>query len=417
MESQAEEADSVPQAKHTSVEVGFAPLRVLKLDSYVKRWLQTTEAYRASVEFTQHQPSGPLLSGRDSADVNLFRRQLSDYNHPSITFGLAYHFNHAVRMHKDKDVAWGQLVPVDYVSRLGDAIAVYGRFNRPLYRSRRLEWNYYLGMGAAYALSYYNREDAIDDEFIGSRLNIYFTFGTYAELMLSRQLALQAGFGFSHYSNGALARPNKGVNYISPFVGLSVRTSDQKTPMQDYRGGWGRPYWFMELTAGIGGKTMLEDWQRAQFQTSPDDPDYRKTHYTFYGAYSLQADVLCRYAPRWASGFGIDLFYGDYSNHIAQIDAAEGHDEKHSPWSVGVALKHEVFFGRLSARMGIGYYLFREMGYDAKTAEKRYYERIGLHYSFPSLGGLSLGFNVNAHKTRADYTELQLTMPIVFGRR
>jgi hypothetical protein len=54
------------------------------------------------------------------------------------------------------------------------------------------------------------------------------------------------------------------------------------------------------------------------------------------------------------------------------------------------------------------------MGCVARELEQPYYERIGVHYAFPRLCGLSVGLNVNAHRTKADFTELQLTVPIRF---
>ena len=126
-------------------------------------------------------------------------------------------------------------------------------------------------------------------------------------------------------------------------------------------------------------------------------------------AYSLQAGVLYRYARRWASGLGLDLFYGTYSDRVAQLDASKGITMRHSPWSLGIAARHEVFYGRLSLRMALGYYLYRHMGSHAKQIEKPYYERIGLHYQIPGCERLSVGFNVNAHLTKADFTELQLS--------
>lgn len=79
---------------------------------------------------------------------------------------------------------------------------------------------------------------------------------------------------------------------------------------------------------------------------------------------------------------------------------------------MGVALKHEAFFGRLSVRVGFGVYVYRHMGTLAKELEKPYYERVGLFYTLSRRTGLSVGFNVNAHRTRADFTELQLSYPI-----
>ena len=76
----------------------------------------------------------------------------------------------------------------------------------------------------------------------------------------------------------------------------------------------------MEFSVGSGAKTLLEDWQHTQFHTNPADPNYRTSKFSVYGAFSLQTDIMYRYARRWASGLGVDVFYGDYANHIAQTD-------------------------------------------------------------------------------------------------
>ena len=100
---------------------------------------------------------------------------------------------------------------------------------------------------------------------------------------------------------------------------------------------------------------------------------------------------------------------------IKYIDDIQGRkDEKHSPWSVGLALKHVVYYGRFSASMGIGAYVYRHMGYAARHSEgpQWLYERIGLFYSIPALHGAAFGFNVLAHATKADFTELVISYPI-----
>ena len=57
------------------------------------------------------------------------------------------------------------------------------------------------------------------------------------------------------------------------------------------------------------------------------------------------------------------------------------------------------------------------MGRFAKDVEKPYYERVGVSYCFDKLGGMRLGFNIKAHFTKADYTELLLTMPIRLSKK
>lgn len=115
-----------------------------------------------------------------------------------------------------------------------------------------------------------------------------------------------------------------------------------------------------------------------------------------------------RYARRWASGVGVDVFYGSYAKRVQALDAThpEGSTLRHKPWSIGIAAKHEVYYGNLSMYVSLGYYLYRHMGLTAKTEETRYYERIGLKYTLPRSGGLYIGAGVKAHRTKADLTEV-----------
>lgn len=403
------------QENHLSYEVRLNPGKVIALDQYVKKWLKKNNTFSISMEL--HYTTLP-------SDGNPYAK---DYNYPTFSLGLRYNRNHGTTMHREKDPSWGLLEPVDYESILGDELTVYGSFSRPFFRSSHWELAYYLGMGIGYAFSYYNKTDQIDDEFIGSPLNIYFTAGLSATYRLSSHWGVRGGIDFSHHSNGALYRPNKGANYVGPFLGIvyypgrqdfthnssthSVLPKDEQTTYTTEQNTFQR-HLYGEITLGTGGKTMLEDWQETQFHTPPGHPDYRTDKFHFYMAYSLQADVLYRYARRWASGLGVDVFYGTYSNHIKELDETNGYNLPHSPWSIGIAAKHETFYGNLSVRVGIGYYLYRKMGQSANVIEKPYYERVGIHYSIPALNGLSIGFNVNAHLTKADFTELQISYPI-----
>lgn len=118
-----------------------------------------------------------------------------------------------------------------------------------------------------------------------------------------------------------------------------------------------------------------------------------------------------RYARRWATGVGADVFYGTYASRVAEIDEKDGLTVRHSPWSVGVSVNHRAYFHRLSLEMAVGYYLFRHAGDNARQVETRYYERIGLHYSLPILKGITMGIDVKAHKTKADLTEIVIAKP------
>ena len=395
----AEENDSLSIAK-MGIEFRYIPAQTLTLDKEPRIWTKTkdTHSWAAQINVTPTK--------------NAYAH---DYNYPTFSFGLRYHLNHGTTMHRDDP--WGEAQPVNYTSKLGNFLTLYGTFNRPLYRSKHWQWGYYLGTGIAYTSLKYNQKNDIDNEYIGSHLNIYFNAGLYGQVKIAKEWSVKGGLDFAHHSNGAMARPNKGANYFGPFVGLVYEPQQVTSPIIKRNTEATQPfqkYWFTEFTLGLGGKTLLEEWLQTQFNTPQGQPDYRKEHFTYYGAYSFHTHLLYRYARRWASGVGVGLFYGEYAHRIARMDKENGHtDEKHSPWSASIEARHEVYYGNVSVRLTLGYYLYRHMGYSANHGlEYPYHEQVGVFYSFPKLKGLTLGFSVNAHATKADFTELQLSMPI-----
>lgn len=395
----AEVKDSLSIAK-MGIEFRYIPAQTLTLDKEPRIWTKTkdTHSWAAQINVTPTK--------------NAYAH---DYNYPTFSFGLRYHLNHGTTMHRDDP--WGEAQPVNYTSKLGNFLTLYGTFNRPLYRSKHWQWGYYLGTGIAYTSLKYNQKNDIDNEYIGSHLNIYFNAGLYGQVKIAKEWSVKGGLDFAHHSNGAMARPNKGANYLGPFVGLVYEPQQATSPIIKRNTEATQPfqkYWFTEFTLGLGGKTLLEEWLQTQFNTPQGQPDYRKEHFTYYGAYSFHTHLLYRYARRWASGVGVGLFYGEYAHRIARMDKENGHtDEKHSPWSASIEARHEVYYGNVSVRLTLGYYLYRHMGYSANHGlEYPYHEQVGVFYSFPKLKGLTLGFSVNAHATKADFTELQLSIPV-----
>ena len=334
----------------------------------------------------------------------------SDFGYPTLGLGVKYSLNHGVTMHRSPDPAWGMAEEVDYDSHMGNSLSMYGTFARPLLRNRYWEADYTFNFGVGYNRYKYNRQDNIDNELIGSRWLIFFGAGLHATYRIAPDWGIRAGLEYWHLSNGALNRPNKGANFLGPSVALVYRPYyDTVSPLGAYpiRQPF-QKYWLARVTAGVGAKTLNEDWQLTQFNTPPGDKDYRTDRFRLYASYALETDVLYRYARRWASGVGLDLFYGSYSDRVEELDRQAGSDVKHSPWSVGIAVKHEVYYHQLRLAMSLGVYLYRHMGVNAKEVEKPYYERIGVHYAIPRTP-LTIGVNIKAHKTKADLTEVVLS--------
>ncbi len=397
-QAKAIEKDSI---RHWGFTVSVMKSEIIALDKNQRKYLKEKENGSVALELNHIN----LPSDHDS--------YAKDFNYPSLSIGLRYTMNNRVRFHRTPDLAWDKIEEVPYDSRLGNTLSLYGTFQRAIHRNRHWETSYSLSGGIGYTNKWYNINNNIDNDFIGTPLLIYFGAGIHQTYRFAREWGVRASLEFVHHSNGALYRPNKGSNCVGPSVGI-VYYPYYETFIREHDSFQSAPFkkfLYLDLTAGIGAKTLVEDWQITQFRTPKTDPNYRTGDFKRYATYSLQANLMYRYARRWASGIGIDAFYNTYAPHIEQLERKEGNIIDCKPWSFGIAGKHETFFHNLSVNVALGTYLYRRMGSIDRELGGRIYERIGVNYSFPSLNGLKLGINVKAHTTKADFTELVITYP------
>ncbi|MDY6230527.1 MAG: acyloxyacyl hydrolase [Prevotella sp.] len=391
--------------RHWGYGLSVSPSKTIVMDSWQKEWQKDKNNF--SIDATVMRQWLP-------SDSSAYAR---DYNFPSLSISAKYAFNHGVTMHRPAKPKRRRGGEADYDSRLGNSLSLYATFTRTIYRNRKFDFDYSLSFGGAYSKTKYNPYDNIDNELVGSHLSIHFGAGVHATYHPVPDWGIRVGAEYWHISNGAMARPNKGANFFGPSVGV-VFTPYYESLLKKETAAKEKfhPYFFANVAFAVGAKTLHEDWNKSYYSSTPDNELYYRTDFPVYATLAWQVDGMYRYARRWASGVGVDLFYGHYAKRVAEMEGPTS-KYRHSPWSVGVAAKHEVYFGNLVCQIGIGYYLHREMGRFAKDVEKPYYERVGVSYCFDKLGGMRLGFNIKAHFTKADYTELLLTMPIRLSKK
>ena len=392
-----EEADTIRRTGHWGGEVSVLPGRTVSIDKYQSKWMVKQNNVAVDMMLTW----SALPSDSNSFDA--------DYAYPSLSAGLRLNMNHGVTMHKRADNEWPNIQEVDYDSQQGNIVSLYMQFSRPLFRTRKWETGYGLKVGTGWSRRKYNRQDAIDNEMIGSRWLVFFGAELSTCYFVTKNWGVKAGAEFYHHSNGALNRPNKGANVVAARMGVVYRPQHEVAANHNaFRPHAFKPYWFLNVAYAYGGRTMLEEWQHTQFTAKPGDADYRKEDFAIWHTHHFETSLMCRYARRWASGAGVDVIYGNYAREAEKWNALRGYDKRLSPWSVGVSAKHNVYYRRLSLQMAIGFYVYRNMGEIARSLETPYYERIGVAYD---LGPFTVGANVKAHRTKADLTEVMVSLP------
>jgi len=251
---------------HWGAELSVMPGRAIVMDQWQSKWQKDKQNLAFDLK---------LIHAYLPSDSNDYAR---DYGFPTLSAGIKWSLNHGITLHKGEEF-WGKeqnaLKEVDYDSQLGNAISFYGQFARPLLRTRRWEIDYTLNFGVAWSQHIYNKENNIDNELIGSRWNIFFGAGAHATWHFAHDWGLRLGIDYYHHSNGALNRPNKGVNIVGPSIGMvyqpyyEASIPNQRIPARRFQ-----PYTYLNFYASIGGRTLMEEWQQTQFYTNPDEKDY-----------------------------------------------------------------------------------------------------------------------------------------------
>lgn len=380
-----------------AIEVGYGKGNVLKFDD----WL-TNDALK-------QQASQSFWFGyiyQTHADEHC--GYASDYNYPTFTFGLLVADFNKVRLRYNPRNSR----PINYDSRCGTSYVAYASIRRTFFRTQS-GWSadYRFTNGIGYNTHIYDRHTNVDNIMLGSRLSVYFDVA-FALSYRYRQCEFYVGPEFRHLSNGGVVRPNKGINkagigvgmryYLQPYDSISFRRI--RKPFEEKK-----LYLNIAYSSGIRGTQgeWLYDANRYIWgKNDVDNIKYGKDGYTTCYYHLISSDLMCRYARRYASGIGLDALYEPYNCDIETQVAGER--PNNVKWSFGLAAKHEVYFRRISMQIALGWYLSRPFNdYSNTTEEYPFYERVGLRYNLPLLNnGISIGYNIYAHLTKAYGTEL-----------
>lgn len=89
--------------------------------------------------------------------------------------------------------------------------------------SRRITTSAVWGMGFGYTSKVWDVDNNLKGIALGSRFNIALAAGYLTEVQLGDRMALEAGLRFTHFSNGAVKRPNLGTNNLTAQLGIVYR--------------------------------------------------------------------------------------------------------------------------------------------------------------------------------------------------
>ncbi len=281
-----------------------------------------------------------------------------------------------------------------------------------------------LGLGASYFTSYYHTKENPDNKAIGSKFTWTFQTSIHYNILVTRQLALTAGAGFIHHSNGHTKLPNLGLNSFlfsfSAKIYLSPLDDNQKKEYPKPSIDKTKQY-FISFRTGLGIHEFGDERQVM--------PSLKKAVYSFAASGGIVIKRLIKVR------IGVAYrFYQHYYNYITQYKSNrfESHPMINAS-NIFLYVGCELLLGHIGidSELGINIYkpfyrehsnLIEDDGEFSYMLKRTIATRLGMklyaiNTSKNPRNNFFLGAYINANMGQADFSELTIGLVHRIKRR
>jgi len=334
------------------------------------RWFHGFEAAGQSGFIMPHNRSIDYMTSEyvNAFHLNLIRETDGDklweklYSYPSLGFGF-YHGN------------------LGNNSVYGKSYSLYSYFEAPAFRYLDLfEINYRLSYGLSYVSKTFELHRNYNNIAIGTHLNLHFNLMLNLIIPFNDHLELFSSAGFTHFSNGKIKSPNKGLNVVS---------------------------------GGLGIRYMMHSTDKEAVDPESIPPVKKKNHYSViwshgikdhsrfndnqYYIYSLAFNYHRKYKHWGQWGAGLDLFYdGSMVNLTKTGSQADFFNKK--LYRLGLHGSQDFIIGDFFLGLQLGYYLYSKVFYITNI-----YSRVSLKYAITQ--SLLANVSLKSHNANAEFIE------------
>ena len=275
------------------------------------------------------------------------------YNYPELGIGLSHNY---------------------LTSRsLGNPTAAYAFLNLPISPASKLKLDLGVHLGLAWGFNPSSPQNQVNLA-IGSQCTAYASINLNTKFRIGQNVDFLLSAGGYHYSNGNMAKPNKGINMLGAEAGLRYTLPKSDT----------------------------------ELNTASVDPIQKSSSILFFGAYGWKKEVT------YSNGFPIgSLSIGYYRtlSHKSRLSTGldlfldEGtlyytHEENllKNKLAAGLFGGHELTFNQFSIVTQIGVYLR-----NPNPTDPFHYERLGIRYVLAKR--IIPSITLKAHEFKVDFVE------------
>jgi hypothetical protein len=276
---------------------------------------------------------------------------------------------------------------VDFGNReqIGRSVAFYP-FVEPLYRAdRRLSFSFRFGPGISWQSNIYNPDTNPGNQFFGSSIAFIAVAGVGVHYRIDDNLLFRITGNYNHISNGALVKPNYGINYPAVGVGIDYRVGGFRFERGERSddvavGGWQER---IDLAFFFSGRKSerFEEWLPV---------------YGVGGGYSRMIGRIS------ALHGGVEIISDAEVKRVAREDFLSGVAvEQDGHLRIGLLGGHEFVIDRFLFGQYGGFYLWSPV-----KARHSWYQRYTLLTELSA--GVSVGFSARLHGHVIDFLDMRL---------
>ncbi|REC42078.1 acyloxyacyl hydrolase [Chryseobacterium sp. 5_R23647] len=304
----------------------------------------------------------------------------------------------------------GGIVAFDFLknSDMGRPFAIYGTFGGAIKETPTHSWNYNTSGGFAFNWTPFDQEKRYLNQTFGSSVSVYISFGANYKYYLSKHLDLGLGLNFTHFSNGALKLPNKGMNTFNSQLSLTYHFDERQFAPKDTLSVFDK---YSTLDVNVFGGVRHSIFYGKDEGFSYDDVDLiDKFKGRYYENWGIETVYHRQVTYKSSLGLGIGLMYDeDYNHKFYQDENGKIQTTKrfqNDQLLLNIFPSYRLSISKFAIQIQPGFYLFK------KPIDKRYdktifYQRVGFQYTIGK--NLLIGIGLRSfifHK--ADYIEWRL---------
>ncbi|MCF8370169.1 MAG: acyloxyacyl hydrolase [Bacteroidales bacterium] len=262
---------------------------------------------------------------------------------------------------------------------LGNVDATYGFIKVPIIRHPRFRIIYSFAFGTAFMSEFFDLNDNYLNIAIGSGTNVYVNLGLETQWAFRDNLFFLLGADISHYSNGAIKKPNLGFNV--PSINVGIKYAVKQAP---------------NLSDPIKIPTTYRKLFDVQLISSFGLKEIHPAANDNYFISSISVDAGVMITRRKRMGLGLDVFYDASILDRMEDEGVEKVGELNNIRQ-GTHISYDLIFGKVYFTVQVGYYFLVDWNDDGDL-----YSRFGLQYHHRKM---IYNLSLKTHMGRADYIE------------